>query len=375
MPPVSSIRRRLTEACLELVAIPSVTGEEQEITASLERWALSHPTLTRDDVIRHGNALIIGQLHDHLPCIALVGHTDTVPPAPGYAGPTQSADGTKVVGLGASDMKGAIAVMQVLYEHLDIDSLPFSLLLVLYDREEGPYAQNGLQPLLESYDSLRDIDLAIAMEPTDNALQLGCVGSIQARVVFRGRAAHSARPWQGDNAIHRAGPFLTALASRPFREVEIEGLVFREAISATLARGGRARNVVPDLFELNVNFRFAPLGSPADAVERALAELREVAGGPPGNGQVEVLDVAPPGSIPADNPILQHIQHVCELPVEPKQAWTDVARLSAHGIDAVNLGPGTPAQAHQAGEWIDIDAMVRCYEMLHRVLTTPMEGT
>ena len=61
------------------------------------------------------------------------------------------------------------------------------------------------------------------------------------------------------------------------------------------------------------------------------------------------------------------------LKVQPKQAWTDVARLAAHGIDAVNYGPGMGAQAHQAGEWISLDAMCHAYETLVRILTVPLE--
>lgn len=364
----SQLRQRLIESCLDLVGIPSVTGDERAITDHLERWARAQPALTRDDVIRHGNGLIVGSMQDHKPCIALIGHTDTVPHYEGYQGPHQ--DDTKVYGVGASDMKGALAVMQCLYEDLNISSLPFSLLLVFYDREEGPYDNNGLAPLLENYEILRNIDLGIAMEPTDNTLQLGCVGSIQARVTFEGRAAHSARPWQGDNAIHKAGRLLTTLAERPYAEVEVEGLTFRDCMSVTLAQGGRARNVVPDAFELNINYRFAPVGDPQSCVERAVNELRSLAGG----ARCDILDIAPPGPVPVDNPILEHVQALSHLPVEPKQAWTDVARLAAHGIDAINLGPGAGAQAHQRGEWIEIDAMVQCYQVLERILTVPLEG-
>jgi succinyl-diaminopimelate desuccinylase len=204
------------------------------------------------------------------------------------------------------------------------------------------------------------------MEPTDNTLQLGCMGALQARVVFHGKAAHSARPWQGDNAIHKAGPFLASLMQRPHREVNVKGLVFREAVSVTLASGGRARNVIPERFELNLNVRFAPVEGATDA---AIAEARRLAEG----AEVEITDVSPPGPIPENNPILEHLQRLARLPVEPKQAWTDVARLAAFGIDAINFGPGMGAQAHQAGEWISLDAMVRAYEVLRRVLTTPLE--
>ena len=92
------------------------------------------------------------------------------------------------------------------------------------------------------------------MEPTDNVVQVGCVGSVHATLRFLGRSAHSARPWQGENAIHRAGSFLAELASLPRREVKFDGFTFYEVFSVTRAQGGRARNVLPDLFELNLNY-------------------------------------------------------------------------------------------------------------------------
>ena len=367
-PSISSVRERLAQACVELVRIPSVTGNEAAIADHLERWALSLTQVSREDVIRHGNALIVGT-PDTRPCVALVGHTDTVPP-PDKGAIEASRDGDRIVGLGASDMKGSIAVMQALFEQLDLTKLPFDLMLILYDREEGAYSDNGLQPLLDRYEMLRDIDLAIAMEPTDNSLQLGCMGGVHARITFRGRAAHSGRPWQGENAIHKAGPFLTELRDRPFKEVDVEGLTFREAVSITLASGGRARNVIPDRFDLNLNFRFAPVGDPDQAVENVVSEIRRMAG----DAEVEIVDVAPPGPVPVDNPIVEHLQGLANLDVQPKQAWTDVARLAAHGVDAVNFGPGFGAQAHQAGEWISLDAMAHAYDVLARALTAPLDA-
>ncbi len=364
----TDVRARIAEACLSLLRIASPTGREAELAAYMENWALKQPQLTRDDVIRHGNAVIVGQPDSRRPCLALVGHLDTVPPHAGEAAPSH--DGDRIVGLGASDMKGSIAVMMALVETLRLEHLPFSLMLVLYDREEGPYNENGLQPLLERYEILSAVDLAVAMEPTDNTLQLGCLGGIQARVTFRGKAAHSARPWQGDNAIHKAGPLLTELANRKPRDVEVSGLIFREAMSVTLAKGGHARNTVPDRFDLNLNYRFAPVLPIDKTTDRAIAEVRRLAG----SAEVEITDLAPPGPVPLDNPVLEHIQKHARLKVEPKQAWTDVARLSQNGIDAVNFGPGATSQAHQRGEWVSHQALVTAYEILARVLNTPLEG-
>lgn len=361
-----AVKERLAEATLELCKIPSVTGSEGAITNHLERWAHDQKQLNRDDIARLGNALIIGQPDTRRPCIALVGHTDTVPGD--LTEPYRIGD--KVVGLGASDMKGSIAVMQVLVETLNLAHLPFALMLVLYDKEEGPYDKNGLQPLLDKYEDLASIDLALAMEPTDNTLQLGCMGGLHAKVTFRGKAAHSARPWQGENAIHKAGPLLTELYNRKVRDVEVNGLVFREAMSATLAKGGHARNTIPDSFELNINYRFAPTQPIQRATDDAIRELMRLAA----DAEVQIVDVAPPGPVPTDNPILEHLRAHAHLPVQPKQAWTDVARLAAHGIDAVNFGPGSGAQAHQRGEWVSHAALVHAYEILATVLSTPLEG-
>jgi succinyl-diaminopimelate desuccinylase len=363
-----AVRARIAQLGLELLRIPSVTGEEAEIASYVRKWALSQRQLGRDDVIKRNNSLVIGHPDSRRPCLALVGHLDTVPSAPGDPAPYVASD--RLVGRGASDMKGAVAVMQALVETLDLSRLPFALVIVLYDREEGPYLTNGLQPLLDAYEPLSAIDLAIAMEPTDNTLQLGCVGSIHARVVFKGRAAHSARPWQGQNAIHMAGPLLVKLHERQPRDVEIHGLVFRESVSATMAKGGLASNTVPGEFELNLNYRFAPAAPAAAGVERVIRELKELATG----AVVEITDISPAGPVPIDNPVLEHIQSIAHLKVEPKQAWTDVARLATHGIDAVNFGPGSTAQAHQAGEWVSLDALVKSYEILSDVLSLPMEG-
>lgn len=347
----------LAQRALELIRIPSVIGDERALCDVVERWAVGR--FGQAGVRRVSNSLAVGRPDDPRPTLALVGHLDTVPANPDGTAPR--VEGGRLVGLGASDMKGSLAVMMQLADDLPLDALPFNLRLVFYEREEGPYLESGLGPLYDACPELKRAAFTIAMEPTDGAVQVGCVGSLHATLVFRGQAAHSARPWQGVNAVHAAGSLLVDLQQRARREVVASGHSFFEVMSVTLAKGGRARNVVPDAFELNLNYRFAP----GKSVEVAEADVRALVNG---RCEVTITDRSPSGRVCADNPAFQRLVALTARPAEAKQAWTDVARLSEWGLDAVNYGPGETAQAHQKGESASVEALGHAYDVLRRLL-------
>jgi len=192
-------------------------------------------------------------------------------------------------------------------------------------------------------------------------VQVGCVGTLHATMKFSGRSAHSARPWQGENAIHKAGPLLSELLARQRVEVLHEGFAFFEVMSVTLAHGGRARNVVPDTLELNLNYRFAP----GKSLEQAQAEVRALVAG---RAEVTFTDLSPSGRVCADNALFQQLMKLTGLPAASKQAWTDVARFASLGVPAVNFGPGVQAQAHQKNEWTLLPQLDVGLEVLDRWL-------
>src|SRR5204862_6821076 len=107
--------------------------------------------------------------------------------------------------------------------------------------------------------------LVVCLEPTDNTLQLGCLGNLVGRVVFDGLAAHSARPWLGVNAIALALEGLRGVLELEPRDVAVDGLVFREVLSVTQIQGGIASNVIPARCEALLNFRYAPGRTMGDA--------------------------------------------------------------------------------------------------------------
>lgn len=356
-----SLQADLTQRTKSLCEIASPIGQEQAIADAVESWARNH--FPPSQIHRISHSLLLGDLHDPRPTVALVGHLDTVPAHPTDAPPR--IEGDRLFGLGSSDMKGGLAVMMTLVGRLPRAALPVNLVVLLYEREEGPYLESGLGPLFDALPKLREIDFAIAMEPTDNTIQVGCVGTLHATLTFRGRSAHSARPWHGENAIHKAGPLLTELLALPRREVTHDGFTFYEVMSITTASGGRARNVIPEAFSLNLNYRFAP----GKSVEEAQEDVHRLVAN---RAEVSFLDLAPSGRVCSDNPHFRRFLATSKLTTEAKQAWTDVARFSAYGVDAVNFGPGETAQAHQANESCSISALTTAYRHLEAFLRAPL---
>jgi succinyl-diaminopimelate desuccinylase len=332
----------LADTLLWLCSIASPIGEERALCDAVEARLAKIPLAGA--IRRYGDSIVVPVTRvAGGPHVALVGHLDTVRTENGPA----RIDGDRCFGAGASDMKSGLAVMIALAETLELARLGCSLTLVFYAREEGPFAENELGPVLERDPELSRVDLAVCMEPSDNKLHLGCVGSIHATVTFHGRTAHSARPWEGENAITAAAAFLEQVgALRPVESV-IDGLVYRTVTTVTQARdGGRGRNVVPDRFVVNVNHRFAPDRS----LEQSSAFVRGLL--PPSGATVELTDLSPSARPNAGHPLVQALVAAGVRTVEPKQAWTDVARFAQLSIPvpAVNFGPGENAQAHQKNE-------------------------
>ena len=341
---MSDVAHALPETLLELSAIPSPIGEEKAIcdhvAARLAR-ALGERAISRF----HDSLIVRASERRDAPRIALVGHLDTVRTE--HDGPARI-EGNRLFGAGAADMKSGLAIMIELAERIDFAAIPYDLTMVFYEREEGPFEENRLGPILESYPDLRSLDLAVCLEPSDNQLQLGAVGSIHATLTFRGQTAHSARPWQGDNALYKVATFLRTLEAQAPRDVEVDGYVFREVMTPTVVSGGGARNVVPGRADLNVNYRFAP----GRSLDDALVDIRRLAGD---GCKVEPTDLSPSGRPHAHHPLVRHLMGCGVREVKSKQAWTDVARFDSVGVPGVNLGPGTASQAHQPNEYTELE--------------------
>ncbi len=330
-----------------LVDIPSETGREQAIQAAIAE------RLSRFEVHTVKDSVVVGATGPGR--LLLAGHTDTVP-LQGEVG-HRIEDG-RLYGLGATDMKGGLAVMIHLIEDLGTDDITG----IFYAGEEGPLSGNQLGPILDTFPDLTGATAAIVMEPTNREIHAGCQGSVNARVWFDGEAAHSARPWLGTNAITRAGEFLMMMDRREPELHLIEGLPFKEVISVTRATGGVANNVIPSRFELNINYRF----SPDRTTEAAIDHLRTVCAGADG---FEVSDAAPAAYPEISHPIFTTLAENAGAEVAHKQGWTDVAQFAQRGVPAVNFGPGETSLAHKPGESVNLEDLDWAYRALRATLT------
>jgi len=322
--------------------IPSVSGDEKALADAIE--AAITP-LAHLDVFRHGNTIVARTDRGRGQRVAIAGHIDTVPINDNVPTKDIEIDGVPTLwGRGTVDMKAGVAVQLKLAAELTDPAIDITWMW--YDNEEIEASKNGLGLLAAVRPDLFQADFAILGEPSDGEVEGGCNGTLRAIVRTTGVRAHSARAWIGENAIHRAAPILTRLAEYRAKEVLVEGLLYRESLSAVRIAGGVAGNVIPDACEVEVNYRFAPSKSAADAE----AHLRGVLAG----FDIEITDAAEGARPGLDAEIAKQFVAAVGAEPRPKYGWTDVARFSALGIPAVNYGPGDPHLAHHDEERVPL---------------------
>jgi succinyl-diaminopimelate desuccinylase len=343
----------------QLVDIESVSRDERAIADAVEAALAPLPHLT---VTRRGHTVVARTDLGRPERVVIAGHLDTVPVNDNL--PARR-EGGILHGLGTCDMKGGDAV--ILRLAATVPEPNRDLTLILYEAEEIEEQFNGLRLLTESDPELMAADFAVLMEPSNASVEAGCQGTMRVDVRTTGERAHSARSWRGVNAIHGAADVLARLNAYEARKPVIDGLEYHEGLNAVRIRGGVAGNVVPDECVVEVNFRFAPDRSEAEAE----AFVRDFFDG----YDVTVTDMAP-GALPGLGvPAAKAFIDAVGGQVGPKFGWTDVARFTGLGVPAVNFGPGDPMLAHKQDEHVPVEHIERCEAQLRRWLTDgPVEG-
>ncbi len=342
------------ELTAALVDVPSVSGDEAPLADAVAAALAEQAPHLR--LLRSGNAVLARTELGRPRRVLLAGHLDTVPVADNL--PSRR-EGDVLHGCGTSDMKAGDAV--ILHLAATVVEPVLDITVVLYDCEEVEAVRNGLGRIEREHAGWLAADLVLLGEPTDGAVEAGCQGTARAVVRTRGRRAHSARSWLGENAIHAAGEILARLGGYEPRTVEIDGCTYREGLQAVRIGGGVAGNVVPDECEVAVNFRFAP----DQTLQAAQQHVREVFDG----FELEFTDGAP-GALPGlGAPAAAEFVAASGSTPVAKYGWTDVSRFAARGVPALNYGPGDPNLAHTREEHVRVERITECAEVLRRYLS------
>ena len=345
------------ELTRQLCNIASVSGDERRIADAIEAVLVDAPHLA---VTRDGDTLIARTELGRERRVIIAGHLDTVPINANLPVQDRIDGGEPVIwGRGTVDMKAGVAVQLALAVELVAPSVDVTW--VWYDHEEVASELNGLGRAVRNHPELFNGDFAILGEPSNGTIEGGCNGTLRARISFRGRRAHSARSWMGINAIHRAGEALQRLTEFEAATVRVDGLDYREGLNAVSISGGVAGNVIPDLCQIEVNYRFAPSTSAEEAADVVRAFFDDADG-------VEIVDLAPGARPGLDASLAQAFVTAVGTEPRAKVGWTDVSRFAALGIPAVNFGPGDPSLAHADDERVPVSQIRECMTALREWL-------
>jgi acetylornithine deacetylase len=364
-----------------LTAVPSVSPGmdaaspgEGALGDLVVEWARVEGFAARVQEVHPGRNNVLVDLGLHgLPTLALVTHLDTVP----LGNLTERArsiavEGGRVHGRGACDAKGSLAAMltalRVLRERRG--DLKVNVQVAAMADEEHTF--HGVLEYIRRFTPESRPIAAIVGEPTRLEVVRAHKGVLRFRLETIGRAAHSARPDEGINAIDHMTVVLSALRSAFAAEPPIpHPLLGGATFTVTQIEGGIAPNVVPERCAVVIDRRLLP-GESAGAV---LAWV---------DGQLDLLRQADPQlHVQRDEPFVvdDALETAPEAPlVQAALAartavlgassaigvpfGTDGSKLAARaGIPTIVLGPGDIAQAHTADEWIEVEQLVQAVQI------------
>ena len=301
--------------------------------------------------------------------LALVGHSDCVPYDAAWADALRLTEREgRLYGRGACDTKGFIAC--ALQAALRAQSLKAPLMVVLTADEEVGLI--GAKKLVEA--GLGRARHAIVGEPTTLKPVRANKGYCLAEVEVLGKEGHSAYPDTGASAIFRAGRFLhrlEELARTVLREERDEGFEPPfTTVNVGLIQGGKAKNILPGQCRFTVEWRPIPGQSPQRVVE-LMEHIRQelVRAEPAYEANIRVLRTDSGVSTRPDAEVVSFLAEATGNPPVTVSFGTEAPQLTALGAEAVVFGPGDIRVAHQTGEYVPVEDLVRCEAVLSRAIT------
>lgn len=341
------------ELLKELVAVPSVSGQEGALARSIvERataWGLDVEAAGRNVVVRIGRP--------SGPRLLLNSHLDTVAPVAGWSHDPfvpEEHDG-KISGLGANDAKGCVASMLCAAVQVATIDLPGQLVLALTVDEEIGGGGDGLERLIGE---LGDLDGAVIGEPTGLDVCIAQKGLLILEVETTGVARHAAHAHRlpGDNAITEAARAIAALDD--WSPGPSDPLLGPVTCHVTTIEGGTRRNVIPDRCTFCLDIRTVD----AESNETLVSQVQARTG-----ADVRVRsDRLKPFATSPDSTIVRAARAV-----RPEARLVGSATLSdavwTRHLPTIKVGPGETERSHTAGEFVTVDELERGVDFYRRL--------
>lgn len=295
--------------------------------------------------------------------LVLCAHLDTVGTSGMTIPPFEAAvEGNRVYGRGSYDMKGSAAAVMSAAAALEAEGLRGGRVLVALVADEE-YASLGAQDFVRRHTA----DACILTEPSEGHLVLGHKGFVWAEIVTTGRAAHGSRWDLGVSAIGKMGRIIAALEEFDRRELRsrVHALLGPASQHCALVQGGSGLSTYSERCTLKVERRTLP-GETSEQVLRELEDAVQRAGE---EAEIRCLLHRPPLTSDRKAKVACCVRDAATAVTgrEPEESgvayWMDAALFAAAGIPTVNYGP-SGAGAHEAVEWVDLDSVVTCAQVL-----------
>jgi acetylornithine deacetylase len=369
---MTRIRETPIEVTLaELVRIDSVSAQSNEpIVEYLERRCAALNLVTKrfpylDDFgVEKFNLIALSNATAEVE-LALVGHTDTVPYDPNWTDATNltERDG-KLYGRGSCDTKGFIAAALTALETIDLSRLTKPLALIFTADEE--IGLRGAKKLAEAK-PLR-VRYSIVGEPTSLKPIRAGKGYSLAEVIVKGREAHSAYPALGASAVFRAARLINRLEAIAVKLKDDQHAAFDPpytTLNIGLIHGGSAKNVMAGECRFTLEWRPIPT-QPSDHVLNLLktAIQEETQSDPDFQCEVDASRADSGFETAPDSRLVKLLEAATGNESGTVAFGTEAAQMMALGAESVVIGPGDIREAHRTGEFVPVEGLERCAEVL-----------
>lgn len=298
--------------------------------------------------------------------LALVGHTDTVPYDPNWSEATTltERDG-KLYGRGSCDTKGFIAAALTALENVKPNK-PLALIFTA-DEEIGLRGAKQLaqmQPLRIRY--------SIVGEPTSLKPIRAGKGYSLAEVIVKGREAHSAYPALGASAVFRAARLINRLESIATQLRDDTHPAFDPpftTLNIGLIHGGSAKNVLAGECRFTLEWRPIPSQSSEHVLNLFRAAIEEETKNDPDfQCEIDANRQDTGFETSSESPLIKLLEKVSGQAAGTVAFGTEGAQMMRLGSEAVVIGPGDIREAHRTGEFVPVEELERCAEILGKAV-------